>query len=50
MGLDKTSRFVKCELCDMEMELEEGTIFYDSKWFHNSCWPSAKPLSSKSVD
>jgi len=32
------------------MELEEGTILYDSKWFHNSCWSSANPLSSKSVD
>jgi len=50
MGLEKTGRVVKCELCGMEMELEEGTILYDSKWFHNSCWSSANPLSSKSVD
>ena len=50
MGLEKTSRVVKCELCGMEMELEEGTILYDSKWFHNSCWSSPNPLSSKSVD
>ncbi len=50
MGLEKISRVVKCELCDMEMELEEGTILYDSKWFHNSCWSSPNPLSSKSVD
>ena len=50
MGLEKTSRVVKCELCCMEMELEEGTILYDGKWFHNSCPSSANPLSSKSVD
>ena len=50
MGLEKTSRVVKCELCDMEMELEEGTIIYGSKLFHNSCWSSANHLSTKSVD
>ncbi len=50
MGLEKTSRVVKCELCSIAMELGEGTILYDGKWFHNSCSSSANPLSSKSVD
>jgi len=50
MELEKTRRVVKCELCDMEMELKEGTIIFGSKLFHNSCWSSANHLSSKSVD
>jgi len=37
MGLGKTSCVVKCELCGMEMKLEEGTKLYADKWFHNSC-------------
>ena len=50
MELEKTRRVVKCELCDMEMELKEGTIIYGSKLFHNSCWSSANYLSSKPLD
>ena len=33
-------RVVACDNCQKEMELEEGTVIYDKKWFHDSCWQS----------
>lgn len=33
-------KVVSCENCHKEMEIEEGTIIYDKKWFHDSCWQS----------
>jgi len=31
-------KIVLCDQCHKEMQVEEGTVIYDKKWFHNSCW------------
>jgi len=31
---------VQCDQCHSEMQVEEGTVIYDKKWFHDSCWES----------
>ncbi len=31
-------RIVGCSFCGSEMEVVEGTVLYDSNWFHESCW------------
>lgn len=33
-------RIVQCDHCHCEMQVEEGTVIYDKKWFHDSCWQS----------
>ena len=33
-------RVVQCDHCRSEMQIEEGTVIYDRKWFHDSCWQS----------
>ena len=33
-------KVVSCDNCHSEMEIEEGTVVYDKKWFHDSCWQS----------
>ena len=33
-------KIVSCNNCQKEMEIEEGTVIYDKKWFHDSCWQS----------
>lgn len=33
-------KIVSCNNCHKEMEIEEGTVIYDKKWFHDSCWQS----------
>lgn len=33
-------KIVQCDQCHSEMEVEEGTVLYDKKWFHDSCWES----------
>jgi hypothetical protein len=33
-------RIVQCDHCNNEMQIEEGTVIYDRKWFHDSCWQS----------
>ena len=30
----------RCDKCNTEMFLDEGSIIYDGKWFHNQCWQS----------
>ena len=27
-----------CSFCQSDLEIEEGVMFYDKKWFHNQCW------------
>ena len=31
-------RVVSCDQCHMEMRIQEGTVIYNKKWFHDSCW------------
>jgi len=33
-------KIVQCDQCHSEMQVEEGTVIYDKKWFHDSCWQS----------
>ncbi len=33
-------KIVSCDQCLKEMNIEEGTVIYDKKWFHDSCWQS----------
>lgn len=33
-----SNRIVTCFVCDESMEIQDSTILYDSKWFHNMCW------------
>ncbi len=33
-------KIVCCDNCHKEMEIEEGTVIYDKRWFHDSCWQS----------
>ena len=33
-------RVVQCDQCHSEMQVKEGTVIYDKKWFHDSCWQS----------
>lgn len=36
----------RCAKCSTEMLLDEGSIIYDGKWFHDKCWQS-KTLQEK---
>jgi hypothetical protein len=27
-----------CAFCDSNLDVEEGVMIYDKKWFHNGCW------------
>jgi hypothetical protein len=33
-----SNRIVSCFFCKTQMEVEEATIFFNSKWFHDFCW------------
>jgi formylmethanofuran dehydrogenase subunit E len=33
-------KIVECDQCHSEMQVEEGTVIYNKKWFHDSCWQS----------
>lgn len=28
----------KCSFCEKTMDISEGDILYNSKWYHKSCW------------
>jgi hypothetical protein len=28
----------KCSFCKQMMEISEGDVIYDSRWYHKSCW------------
>ena len=28
----------KCSFCSRAMEISEGDVIYDTKWYHKSCW------------
>lgn len=32
------NRITLCFFCKKQMEIKEGIIFYNSNWFHDSCW------------
>lgn len=37
--VESESVFVhKCSACEKIMNLSEGDILYNSKWYHKSCW------------
>lgn len=27
-----------CSYCQSQLEIKEGVMIYDKKWFHNNCW------------
>jgi hypothetical protein len=27
-----------CALCDSNLDVEEGVMIFDKKWYHNGCW------------
>ncbi len=29
-----------CSYCQSQLEIKEGVMIYDKKWFHNHCWES----------
>ena len=29
-----------CSFCSSELQIEEGVMVFDRKWFHQNCWPS----------
>ena len=32
------NRIVSCFICKTQLEIQESTILYNSKWFHSACW------------
>lgn len=37
--VESDSVFVhKCSFCEKIMNLSEGDVLYNSKWYHKSCW------------
>ena len=32
------NRITSCFSCKEQMEIQEGTILFDTNWFHDSCW------------
>ena len=32
------NRITLCFSCKEQMEIQEGTILFDTNWFHDSCW------------
>ncbi len=27
-----------CAFCDSNLDVQEGVMIYDKKWYHNVCW------------
>ncbi len=39
MLVESQSFFVhKCSLCEKTMDISEGDMLYNSKWYHKLCW------------
>lgn len=31
----------KCTVCKNSMEITDGVVLYDTKWYHQKCWESS---------
>jgi hypothetical protein len=38
MNIKSNNRISLCFCCKKQMEIQEGIVFFNSNWFHNSCW------------
>jgi hypothetical protein len=37
--LVQKSNYTKlCAFCDSNLDVQEGVMIYDKKWYHNGCW------------
>lgn len=46
-------KVVSCFTCGSEMNIEEGTVLYNSHWFHNDCWDhdeKSKPANPQNIE
>ena len=43
------NRITCCFSCKEQMEIQEGTILYDTNWFHDSCWQKSKENSENVI-
>ena len=40
-----------CSFCGSELQIEEGVMVFDRKWFHENCWSSyEKQLEDVKLD
>ena len=35
---NNNNRIDSCYCCNKQMEIQQGTVLFNSYWFHNSCW------------
>ncbi len=40
------NRIASCFSCKEQMEIQEGTILFDTNWFHDSCWNEFEGLKN----
>ncbi len=40
----------KCSLCEKTMDISEGDILYNSKWYHESCWSAIENESQSDLE
>ncbi|WP_268543960.1 hypothetical protein [Candidatus Nitrosotenuis cloacae] len=36
----------KCSFCKQVMEISEGDVIYDAKWYHKVCWEGVEQVQS----
>lgn len=36
----------KCSYCEQIMEVTEGDVIYDARWYHKRCWEGAEQAQS----
>ncbi len=41
-NMRKSFTHLTCNSCKKEMNLSQGDILFDSKWFHKICWKTEK--------